>query len=190
RIGRGQFAGIVMGLEEGEGAAAQLRIVAAFPLQHRRSLGRRQFGNRLKDALDALKIDRHVGTPVPTAALTCVNGPASCRKKLAESQNSPRVVGPIEDLLGGGTSPAAFLQGDIPIGRFEKTSYFLCGAAFPWACFSRSATSFHNFCHAGRSASGSLASCFGSRTPPRSVTANQCCKPLATLAAAAAGAFA
>ena len=54
-----------MGLEEGLDAAAQLGIVAAFPVQHRRPLGRRQFGDRLKDALDALEIDRHVGTPVP-----------------------------------------------------------------------------------------------------------------------------
>src|SRR4051812_47903169 len=67
-----------MGLEEGFDAAAQLRIVAAFPRQRRRPLG-----NGLKDALDALKVDRHVGTPVRVVALTCVNGAASCQKTLA-----------------------------------------------------------------------------------------------------------
>src|SRR5262249_31150623 len=87
-----QFAGIVMGPEEDFDPAAQLRIVPAFPLQRRRPLGRWQLGDRLKDALDVLKVNRHVGTPVPGAALPCVNGAPSCRKKLAESQDSPRVV--------------------------------------------------------------------------------------------------
>jgi hypothetical protein len=61
-------------------------IVDALLLERRRTIGRRQRGNRLKDALDALEINRHVGTPVPTDASSCVNGAARCRKKLAESQ--------------------------------------------------------------------------------------------------------
>jgi hypothetical protein len=75
-----------MGLEEGFDGAAQLRVVAAFPSQRRRPLGRRQLGNSLKDALDALTVDRHVGTPVRVVALPCVNGAASCRKKRHSSR--------------------------------------------------------------------------------------------------------
>jgi hypothetical protein len=49
-----------MGFQEGFHATAQLRIAPAFALQDRRALGRRLFSNGLKDALDALKIGRHV----------------------------------------------------------------------------------------------------------------------------------
>jgi hypothetical protein len=70
-----------MGPEEGFDATAQLGIVAAFSLQYGPPRGRRQLGDRLKDAL---KINGHITIPVHTA-LTCVNGAASCRKNLGES---------------------------------------------------------------------------------------------------------
>jgi hypothetical protein len=64
-----------MGLEESFDLAAQIRVAAAFPLQHRRPLGRGQLGQRMKDALDALKIDwtcssHYEGAP-PSKEIEC-----------------------------------------------------------------------------------------------------------------------
>jgi hypothetical protein len=51
--------------------------------------GWRQLGNGPNDVLDTLEIGRHAGAPMQGVALTWVNGAASCRKKLAESYESP-----------------------------------------------------------------------------------------------------